>query len=174
MDTKAKIEVVQGDITDMEVDAIVNAANTDLKLGSGVAGAIRAKGGPSIQHECNGHGAVSVGEVAITSAGDLPATYVIHAAAMQLGGVVSAESLKASTQNTLIKATENNVRTIAFPAIGTGVGGFPLKQCAVIMISTALEYLSSEATSLEKIYFVLFDKEAYENFKQVLDNRAKA
>jgi len=164
-----KIEIIQGDITDMEVGAIVNAANTDLKLGSGVAGAIRKKGGPSIQHECDEHGPISIGEAALTGAGDLKARYVIHAAGMHVGGSVSSESLKATTKNSLIIASDNRVETLAFPAIGTGVGGFPLEECANIMINTILEYLSNDGNSIERVYFVLFDDLAYKIFKEVLE-----
>ena len=172
MNAKDKIEIVQGDITDMVVDAVVNAANTDLKLGSGVAGAIRNKGGPSIQNECNKIGSISLGEAAMTGAGNLQASYVIHAAGMHLGGTVSADSLRACTLNTLLTANEKNVKSLAFPAIGTGVGNFSIDDCANIMISNVVDFLLTEESSLEKIYFVLFDNEAYTVFKNVLDHRA--
>ncbi len=171
MRVEDKIEIIQGDITDINVDAIVNAANTDLKLGSGVAGAIRNKGGPSIQFECDEHGPVSIGEAALTGSGNLRARYVIHAASMHLGGTVSRESLTATTKNSLIIASDKKVETLAFPAIGTGVGGFPLLQCANIMLTTVLEYLCNEETSIEKVYFVLFDDRAYEIFKETLENK---
>jgi O-acetyl-ADP-ribose deacetylase (regulator of RNase III) len=169
MGAKQRIEIVHGDITDMDVDAIVNAANTDLRLGSGVAGAIKKRGGPSIQFECDEHGPILIGEAAITGAGDLRAKYVIHAAAMRLGGAVNRESLIASTESSLIKASENKVQTLAFPAIGTGVGGFPLEECANIMIDIVLEYLGSDRNFIEKAYFVLFDDHAYKIFKEVLE-----
>jgi O-acetyl-ADP-ribose deacetylase (regulator of RNase III) len=171
MRVEDKIEIIQGDITDINVDAIVNAANTDLKLGSGVAGAIRNKGGPSIQEECDEHGPISLGQAALTGSGNLRAKYVIHAAGMHLGGTVSGESLTASTKNSLIIASDKKVETLAFPAIGTGVGGFPLLQCANIMLTTVLEYLCNEGTSIEKVYFVLFDDRAYEIFKETLENK---
>ena len=169
MGAKQRIEIVHGDITDMDVDAIVNAANTDLRLGSGVAGAIKKRGGPSIQFECDEHGPILIGEAAITGAGDLRAKYVIHAAAMRLGGAVNRESLVASTESSLIKASENKVQTLAFPAIGTGVGGFPLEECANIMVNIVLEYLGSDSNFIEKAYFVLFDDHAYKIFKEVLE-----
>jgi O-acetyl-ADP-ribose deacetylase (regulator of RNase III) len=172
-DAQQRIEIVQGDITDMDVDAIVNAANTDLELGSGVAGAIRNKGGPSIQRECDEHGPISLGQAALTGAGDLKTEYVIHAAGMRLGGVVNRESLIAATENSLIKASENRVKALAFPAIGTGVGGFPADECANIMIDIVLEYLSSDGNSIEKVYFVLFDDHTYKIFKEVLENKTK-
>lgn len=165
MSIKNRLEIVLGDITEIEADAIVNAANTDLKLGSGVAGAIRDKGGPTIQIECNKHSPLSLGEVAITGAGNLTAEYVIHAAGMHLGGSVNEISLKNSTWNSLVEATEYALQTIAFPAIGTGVGNFPTQQCANIMISTVVEFLDTQQTSIKKIYFVLFDDHAYNIFK---------
>jgi len=171
MRVEDKIEIIQGDITDINVDAIVNAANTDLKLGSGVAGAIRNKGGPSIQLECDEHGPISLGQAALTGSGNLRAKYVIHAAGMHLGGTVSGESLTATMKNSLIIASDKKVETLAFPAIGTGVGGFPLPKCANIMLTTVLEYLCNEGTSIEKVYFVLFDDRAYEIFKETLENK---
>ncbi len=171
MNKDPTVEIVQGDITALTVDAVVNAANTDLKLGSGVAGAIRKKGGPEVQTECDEHAPISLGEAAITGAGNLGAKFVIHAAAMHLGGTVSSESLKASTVNALKRAKENNVKTLAFPAIGTGVGNFPIRDCANIMISSVLEYLSNEESSITKVYFVLFDSEGYEVFKEVLESK---
>ncbi len=173
MDTNSTIEIVQGDITDQNVDAIVNAANTDLKLGSGVAGAIRKKGGPEVQIECDEHGPVSLGEAVITGAGNLEAKFVIHAAAMRLGGTVSSESLKSSTENALKIASDNNVKALAFPAIGTGVGNFPIHECADIMISSVLDYLSNVESSIEKVYFVLFDAYGYTVFKEALESKAQ-
>jgi len=160
----AKVYFTKGDITDMEVDAIVNAANNDLALGAGVAGAIRRKGGPRIQEECDRIGSIHVGEAAVTTAGSLKAYYVIHAASMQLGGRTSAESLRTSTRNSLLRAEEKGFKTIAFPAIGTGVAGFPMEECADVMISELLEHLKSR-TSLEKIYFVLYDDAALKTFE---------
>lgn len=165
----SRIVIILGDITDMEVDAVVNAANTDLILGSGVAGAIRKKGGPSIQHECDRLGPVPLGEAAITGAGNLKAKYVIHAAGMHPGGSVSRRSLLDATKNSLIRADEKGVGTIAFPAIGTGVGGFPLDECAQIMIDTVSAHLEMENTAVEKVFFVLFDELSYGIFKEALE-----
>ena len=162
----AKIQFLQGDITTMEVDAIVNAANNDLQLGAGVAGAIRRKGGPRIQEECDRIGAIRLGEAAVTTAGNLRAHYVIHAASMRLGGRTTAESLRNSTRNTLLRAEEKGLQSIAFPAIGTGIAGFPMEECAEIMIREVLEHLKSRS-SLEKIYFVLFDEAALKIFEEV-------
>jgi len=153
-----RIEVKQGDITDMDVDAIVNAANNDLILGAGVAGAIHRKGGPSIQEECNEIGSIPVGYAAITRGGKLKARYVIHAASMGLGGErTTAKSLKTSTAHSLRIAAERKFKTIAFPAVGTGVSGFPVDECAQIMLGEAIQHLKGESP-LETIYFVLFDE----------------
>jgi len=155
---RERIVIQQGDITDMTVDAIVNAANNDLLLGAGVAGAILRKGGESIQKECNEVGSIPVGFAAITGAGNLKARYVIHAASMGLGGVpTTAKTLQTSTAHALRLALERDLKTIAFPAVGTGVSGFPMDQCAEIMLREAMQHLAKE-TSLETIYFVLLDE----------------
>src|SRR5262249_23192830 len=148
----------------MAVDAIVNAANNDLLLGAGVAGAIARKGGESIQKECNEIGSIPVGFAAITGAGKLKARYVIHAASMGLGGErTTAKSLQTSTAHSLRLATERGLKTIAFPAVGTGVWGFPLQQCAEIMLEEAAEHLNQD-TSVETVYFVLFDEASRDVF----------
>lgn len=168
VDIKDKIVIKQGDITDIEVDAIVNAANTRLLLGSGVAGAIRRKGGDSIQKECDKIGSIPLGEAVVTGAGKLKAKFVIHAAGMHLGGSVSEEPLREATKNSLLRADEKGVKTVALPAIGTGVGGFPLNRCAQVMIDIVVEYLKNEKTGIEKVYFVLFDMETYKVFNDYL------
>ncbi len=168
MSIKDKITIKRGDITEMEVDAIVNAANTDLLLGSGVAGAIRKKGGDSIQKECDKVGPIPLGEAAVTGAGNLKAKYVIHAAGMHLGGGVDEDSLRNTTKNSLLRADEKGVHTIAFPAIGTGVGGFPVDSCAKVMVDMVSEHLKNEKTSIEKVYFVLFDEGAFNAFDEYL------
>jgi O-acetyl-ADP-ribose deacetylase (regulator of RNase III) len=154
-----KIHFVKGDITDMAVDAIVNAANTDLVLGAGVAGAIRRKGGRQVEEECGRIGPIALGEAAVTTGGSLKAHYVIHAASMRLGGRTTAESLRLSLRHSLRRAQEKAVQSIALPAIGTGVAGFPLEECAQIMIQETLEHLRS-SSSVERIYFVLYDDAA--------------
>jgi O-acetyl-ADP-ribose deacetylase (regulator of RNase III) len=164
-DLAVRIEIQQGDLTEMDTDAIVNAANNDLQLGGGVAGAIRRKGGPSIQAECDEIGTIPVGGAAITSGGALKARHVIHAASMQLGGQASAHSLRSSTAHSLRIAAQNGLKTIAFPAVGTGIAGFPLRECAEIMLREAAKHFEGP-TSIEKIYFVLFDQEALAAFKQ--------
>jgi O-acetyl-ADP-ribose deacetylase (regulator of RNase III) len=162
-----KIEILQGDLTDMDVDAIVNAANNDLQLGGGVAGAIRRKGGDAIQRECNDIGTIPVGGAAITTGGKLKARHVIHAASMQLGGATSAPALRRSTAHSLRIAAERELKSIAFPAVGTGIAGFPMRECAEIMLEEAISHLR-KPTSLTRIYFVLFDREAKTVFDQVL------
>ena len=166
MNLRERIEIRQGDLTEMDVDAIVNAANNDLQLGGGVAGAIRRKGGPEIQAECDEIGTIPVGGAAITSGGKLKARHVIHAASMQLGGRTSAQSLRSSTAHSLRIAAQNGLKSIAFPAVGTGIAGFPLRDCAEIMLRESAKHLAG-ATPVEKIFFVLFDREALDVFEQV-------
>lgn len=161
-----KIVLLQGDLTEIDADAIVNAANNDLQLGGGVAGAIRRKGGEQIQRECDALGSVPVGGAAITSGGHLKARHVIHAASMQLGGKTTAQALRSSTAHSLRIAARNNLKTIAFPAVGTGIAGFPMRECAEIMLAEAQKHLAGPA-SVEQIQFVLFDKESLEVFAQV-------
>ena len=160
-----KIVIEQGDLTEMDADAIVNAANNDLILGGGVAGAIRRKGGDEIQRECNEIGSIPVGYAAITTGGKLKARFVIHAASMRLGGTTSAGALRSSTAHCLRIANERGLKCIAFPAVGTGIAGFPLEQCAKIMLREAVEHLGGE-TSLETVHFVLFDGDAEEIFQR--------
>jgi O-acetyl-ADP-ribose deacetylase len=161
-----RIEIRQGDLTEMDTDAIVNAANNDLQLGGGVAGAIRRKGGPKIQAECNEIGTIPLGGAAITSGGDLKARHVIHAASMELGGRTSAQALRSSTAHSLRIAAQNGLKTIAFPAVGTGIAAFPMRECAEIMLREAAKHMQGP-TSVEKIHFVLFDQEALKIFEEV-------
>ncbi len=160
-----KIHFLKGDITEMAVDAIVNAANTDLVLGAGVAGAIRRKGGARIEEGCERVGPIPLGEAAVTTGGNLKAHYVMHAASMRLGGRTTAETLRLATRHTLMRAEEKAIKSIAFPAIGTGVAGFPMEECAQIMIPEVLDHLKSRS-SLEKVYFVLFDDAALKVFEE--------
>lgn len=167
-----KIVIQQGDLTEMDVDAIVNAANNDLKLGAGVAGAIRRKGGEAIQRECDAIGSIPVGYAAITGAGHLKARHVIHAASMSLGGRTTETALRNSVAHALRLAAERGLKSLAFPAVGTGVAGFPMQECATIMLEEAVRHLQSD-TPVEKIYFVLFDVAATEVFAQTW-NRMQA
>jgi O-acetyl-ADP-ribose deacetylase (regulator of RNase III) len=161
-----KIVLMQGDLTEMDVDAVVNAANNDLQLGGGVAGAIRRKGGEAIQRECNAVGSIPIGGAAITSGGKLHARHVIHAASMQLGGETTARALRTSTAHSLRIAAERELHSIAFPAVGTGIAGFPLSECAQIMLREVVEHLKGP-TSLERVYFVLFDARSLAAFEKV-------
>lgn len=160
-----KIHFVKGDITEMAVDAIVNPANTDLTMSEGVAGAISHKGGSRIQEECNLIGPVALGETAVTTAGALKAFYVVHTAVIRPGERATAHSVRLATHNSLLRAEEKAFKTLAFPALGTGVAGFPMEECARIMIGEVLDHLKSR-TSLEKIYFVLFDDAALAVFEE--------
>jgi len=164
---RGKVTLRQGDLTEASTDAIVNAANNDLQLGAGVAGAIRRKGGPTIQEECDRIGPVPLGEAAITGAGQLRAKYVIHAASMRLGGRTTEENLRASTRNSLLRAKEKGLRSVAFPAVGTGIAGFALDQCAQVMLSEVAAHLGGP-TSVERVEFVLFDDAALQVFRSVL------
>ena len=166
MSVNEKIELLQGDLTEMAADAIVNAANNDLMLGGGVAGAIRRKGGDEIQRECDAIGTIPIGSAALTSGGKLKAKYVIHAASMELGGRTTAEALRTSTQHCLRLAAQKGLKTIAFPAVGTGIAGFPMRECAEIMLREVVAHLKGQ-TPLEKVSFVLFDRPSLEVFEQV-------
>ena len=173
MNLSDKIILRQGDLTEMDVDAIVNAANNDLQLGGGVAGAIRRKGGDAIQRECDAIGSIPVGGAAITGGGKLRARFVIHAASMQLGGATSARALRSATAHSLRIAAERGLHSIAFPAVGTGIAGFPVSECARVMLHEVVEHLKTP-TSLERIHFILFDNEALAEFEKVFGEMADA
>jgi len=172
MSNSPEIVIQQGDLTETDVDAIVNAANNDLQLGGGVAGAIRRKGGDEIQRECDAIGSIPLGGAAITSGGRLKARHVIHAASMELGGRTSAADLRSSTAHSLRIASEHNLETIAFPAVGTGIARFPIRECAQIMLSEAMKHLQGE-TSLKKIFFVLFDADSLKIFEETWKELSK-
>jgi O-acetyl-ADP-ribose deacetylase (regulator of RNase III) len=163
------IELVQGDITEQRTDAIVNAANSALQLGGGVAGAIRSRGGPAIQKECNRIGSTYVGGAVISTGGKLPAKFVIHAVGPMHGDNHEDEKLKDATLNSLKLADKNGLRSISFPAISTGIFGFPKDRCAIIMLSTIIAYLDG-STGLEKVVFCLYDKETLKIFEDALSS----
>jgi len=165
----ATLELVQGDITEMETDAIVNAANSALKLGGGVAGAIARKGGPRIQEECDRIGGTFVGGAVITTGGNLKAAHVIHAVGPRMGEGDEDKKLRNATLNSLKLADEHHLKSIAFPAISTGIFGFPMDRCVKIMLGTAIAYLNGD-TGLERVVFCLYDAEAYNIFNQELEN----
>ena len=158
------LELAEGDITELDTDAIVNAANSSLILGAGVAGAIRAKGGPSIQRECYEIGGCPVGGAVITTGGNLKARHVIHAVGPRKGERDEEEKLRNATLNSLKVADDNGLKSIGFPAISTGVFGFPIEHCAEIMLSGAIDYLQGK-TGLDRVVFCLYGEEAYGVFE---------
>jgi O-acetyl-ADP-ribose deacetylase len=160
----ARVEVLQADITTLEVDAIANAANTELAHGGGVAGAISRAGGPEVQRESSEKAPIGLGEAVETTAGELPAKWVIHAATMELGGPTSAEIIEQATRSTLAKAEELGARSLALVAFGTGVGGFPLDEAARIMVGAAREH----SGELERIVFAVHDEPAERAFREAL------
>lgn len=163
----SKIKLVQGDITELSTDVIVNAANAQLILGGGVAGAIRRKGGPKIQEECNNIGGTFIGGAVITTGGELKAKYVIHAVGPRMGEGNEDEKLKNATLNSLKLMDDNNLKTIAFPAISTGIFGYPIDRCAKIMITNAKEYLADE-TQIEDVIFCLYSASDFKVFENEL------
>jgi len=164
---ETEILLLEGDITDLEVDAIVNAANAQLILGSGVAGAIRDKGGPSIQEECNRIGSTYVGGAVRTGAGNLKAKNVIHAVGPRMGEGEEDVKLRNATMNSLLLAEEYDMQSIAFPAISTGVFGFPVEKCADIMLTVVTEYLK-RPSGLKKVVFCLWSEDNYTIFRETL------
>jgi O-acetyl-ADP-ribose deacetylase (regulator of RNase III) len=163
-----RIRFVEGDLTEQAVDAIVNAANSDLVLGAGVAGAIRTRGGPTIQAECDALGPIAVGDAVATGGGALPARYVIHAASMPPGGSASEASVRAAMRRSLEIAHELGCRSVAVPALGAGIAGFPMQRCAEVLIEEARRHLAA-ATGLEEIRFVLWGEPALRLFESVDD-----
>lgn len=161
------IKLKQGDITEVESDAIVNAANNHLWMGGGVAGAIKRKGGKIIEDEATRQGPIPIGEAVATSAGKLNAKYVIHAAGMGTDLKTDEVKIANATLNSLKRAEELKLSSIAFPSIGTGVGGFSLDRAAEIMLKTTIEHLK-KPTPLKRITFVLYGNKAYNVFEKVL------
>ena len=149
------LELSEGDITELHTDAIVNAANSSLILGAGVAGAIRAKGGPTIQRECDEIGGCPVGGAVITGGGNLKARHVIHAVGPRKGEGDEEEKLRNATLSSLKVADDNGLKSIGFPAISTGVYGFSIERCAEIMLSATIDYLQGE-TGLVRVVFCLY------------------
>ena len=162
------IEVLKGDITDSAADAVVNAANNHLWMGSGVAGAIKRKGGIEIEQEAVSKGPIPVGEAVATGAGNLAAKYVIHAAAMGQDLLTDEDKIASATKNSLLRAEELSLKSVAFTALGTGVGGFSISEAARIMLKETINKIKS-GTILEKVIFVLFDESASEHFEKILE-----
>jgi len=159
-----EIEVLQADVTQLEVDAVANAANTDLAHGGGVAGAISRAGGPEVQRESDEKSPVDLGEAVETTAGDMPARWVIHAATMELGGPTSAEIIEQATRSTLAKAEELGCRSLALVAFGAGVGRFPLSEVARLMVGATREH----SGGLERVIFAVRGEEAEQTFRAAL------
>jgi len=162
------LKLKQGDITELETDAIVNAANSQLIMGGGVAGAIRRKGGPRVQEECNKIGGTHVGGAVITTGGNLKAKYIIHAVGPRMGEGNEDEKLKNATLNSLKLMDDNNLHTIAFPAISTGIFGYPIDRCAKIMIATVKKYLKGD-TQIKSVIFCLYTQSDFDVFEKELN-----
>ena len=162
------IALVQGDITDLDCDAIVNAANSQLVLGAGVAGAVPPQGGPCIQEECLKIGHCEVGQAVITGAGDLKARYVIHAVGPRMGEGGERGKLASAVRASLELAQEHGLESIAFPAISTGVFGFPLEVCATVMLRVLIDHTFEAPRSLRRIVVCLYDRHAYDVFEREL------
>ena len=162
------IEVLDTDITKLEVDAIANAANTELKHGGGVAGAIARAGGPSVQAESHARAPIGLGEAVETTGGEMPCRWVIHAATMRLGGPTSADIIRDATASTLRKAEELGARSLALVAFGTGVGGFPLDEAARIEVDEVRRYLGAGGSAIERVVFAVRGDEAVRAFEAAL------
>lgn len=170
---KAILRLIQGDITERNVDAIVNAANSRLQHGGGVAGAIVRKGGQIIQEESDRIGFVPVGQAALTGAGNLPARYVIHAVGPRMGEGDEDTKLKSAVASSLRLASGKGLRSVAVPAISSGIFGFPKDRCAAILVNEAMRFLEENPdTSLQLIEFCVFDDETATYFKKELEKIA--
>jgi O-acetyl-ADP-ribose deacetylase (regulator of RNase III) len=160
----AQLEVIAGDVTKLDVDAIANAANTELRHGGGVAAAIARAGGPAVQRESDERAPIGLGEAVETTAGEMPARWVIHAATMELGGPTSADIIERATRSTLARAEQLECRSVALVAFGTGVGGFPLDEAALLMVGVAQRHEGE----LERIVFAVHGGEAEQAFRDAL------
>ena len=160
----AELEVLPADVTTLDVDAIANAANTELRHGGGVAGAISRAGGPAVQRESDERAPIGLGEAVETTAGDMPARWVIHAATMELGGPTSAEIIEQATRSTLARAEELGCRSLALVAFGTGVGGFPLDVAARLMVGVARAHTGE----LERIVFAVHGDDSERAFREAV------
>jgi O-acetyl-ADP-ribose deacetylase (regulator of RNase III) len=167
------LALIDGDLTEQATEAIVNPANSALILGGGVAGAIRRKGGQAIQDECNKIGGTPVGTAIITTGGRLKAKHVIHAVGPQMGEGDEDRKLRDVTLNSLRLADQHKLKSIAFPAISTGIFGYPIDRCAEVMLSAVNDYLRRK-TGLEKIVFCLWGEEAYRFFEEALKRMINA
>jgi O-acetyl-ADP-ribose deacetylase (regulator of RNase III) len=163
-----RIELVQGDITEQETDAIVNAANSQLIMGGGVAGAILRKGGRAIQEDCDRKSPIGVGQAVLTTGGNLKAKYVIHAVGPRMGEGQEDRKLRDATVNTLKTADAHHLADISFCAISTGIFGYPMDRCAEIMLRNTADYLRGK-TGLRKVVFCLYDRNALNTFAMTME-----
>ena len=164
----SSIAIERGDITDWEVDALVNAANSTLAMGTGVAGAIKRKGGVIIEEEAIRQGPVEVGEAVLTTGGNLPATHIIHAAVMGPDLKTDAEKIAATTRAVLALAAKHRITSLALPALGTGVGHVPAAVSANAMLNAVVAHLKGSPTGLKRVIFVLYQDDAYKAFTDTL------
>jgi O-acetyl-ADP-ribose deacetylase len=164
----ATVDIKRGDISEVEVDAVVNAANSQLWMGTGVAGALKRKGGVVIEEDAVRQGPIEVGEAVLTVAGNLPATHVIHAATMGPDLKTDPQKIAAATRATLAIAERRRMTSVAFPALGTGVGGIPPLQSAEAMLSAIVEHLKRGGSSLQRVQLVLYQDEALKAFADTL------
>ena len=162
-----RVEIQEADVTQLDVDAIANAANTDLRHGGGVAGAIARAGGPAIQEESDALAPIGLGEAVATSGGEMPAKWVIHAATMRLGGPTSAEIIRKATASALRQADELGAKSLALVAFGTGVGGFPVEEAARIEVEEVRRHLE-RGSALERVVFAAFGPQARAAFERAL------
>jgi O-acetyl-ADP-ribose deacetylase len=167
---KTYLEIVPGDITELAVDAIVNAANTELRMGAGVAGAIKRVFGEGVEREALALGPIKVGEAVATTTGDHPSVqWIIHAAVMGPDLKTDANAIAAALRSSLDVADHSHARSIAVPALGTGVGGFPLYQCASIMLAETVRYLKDHPrTGLRRIVYSTYSDAAKAAFKNAM------
>lgn len=168
MAPKERIHLYVGDISLAETEAVVNAANTHLWMGAGVAGALLRRGGKVIEDEAIRQGPIKLGGAVITTGGSLNTKYVIHAAGMEPGGPATRGSVDQSCANSLKLAAENGIRSITFPAIGAGVGGLSIQDCAEVMLGRVIEHLKAKELP-ERVYFALFSEEIYDLFETKLE-----
>ncbi len=163
-----QIKVIIGDITELGTDAIVNAANNELVMGGGVAGAIRKKGGKIIESEAVKKGPIEIGEAVYTAAGELACKYVIHTATMSMDFKTDEVKIRHACRSALLLAKDLKIKSIVFPALGCGVGGFPYLACAKIMAQEVFRHIREDSPTLREIIFCLFDKEAFDVFNKTV------
>lgn len=161
------LELVEGDITDLDVEAIVNAANENLVLGGGVAGTIKRRGGPSVQEECRRIGSTGVGTAVITGAGKMKFRHVIHAVGPKMGEGDEDRKLSAAVRSSLALADRHGLKSVAIPAISTGNFGFPIERCARILLTEVHRYLQG-GTKLQRVIVCLFDEATWKLFAREL------